>query len=66
MLAERRWRESAAYQRANAYWMAKVDSLPAAPQLPVRWSATGADSGRFVRRGGRLDAARWQRLKAAA
>jgi pyochelin synthetase len=66
VLAERRWRESAAYQRANAYWMAKVDSLPAAPQLPVRRSAAPADSGRFVRRGGRLDAARWQRLKAAA
>jgi pyochelin synthetase len=66
VLAERRWRESAAYQRANAYWMDKVDSLPAAPQLPVRWSAAPTDSGRFVRRGGRLDAARWQRLKAAA
>jgi pyochelin synthetase len=66
VLAERRWRESAAYQRAHAYWMAKVDALPAAPQLPLRWSAAPADSGRFVRRGGRLDAARWQRLKAAA
>lgn len=66
VLAERRWRESAAYQRAHAYWMAKVDSLPAAPQLPVRRSAAPADGGRFVRRGGRLDAARWQRLKAAA
>ncbi|MFB6894737.1 condensation domain-containing protein, partial [Kitasatospora sp. NPDC056327] len=47
---------------ARAYWLGRLDSLPAAPELPlVVGGVRGAT--RFVRREHRLDGVRWGRLR---
>ncbi|MGE0491108.1 MAG: amino acid adenylation domain-containing protein [Vulcanimicrobiota bacterium] len=63
VLAERRQREGQSYQASLAYWRGRLDSLPAAPQLPL---VEGADTSRFRRRSGRLEADLWQALKGRA
>ncbi|MEU3624240.1 hypothetical protein BS329_35280 [Amycolatopsis coloradensis] len=50
--------------RALAYWRDRLDTLPAAPELPVRREVAGPT--RFVRRAAELDAATWTTLKARA
>ncbi|QFU90577.1 non-ribosomal peptide synthetase [Amycolatopsis sp. YIM 10] len=52
------------YERAKEYWMARIHTLPPAPDLPVRTLPDGPT--RFVRNQFRLDASRWERIKAKA
>lgn len=66
VLADRQRRRSPAYERALAYWMARIDELPPAPELPLRSDLTSRQSPRYTRRELRLDAARWSALKARA
>jgi pyochelin synthetase len=66
ILAERALREQPAYKRALEHWMSRVDTLPPAPELPVRLNIDSQQAGHFTRRGGRLAADRWLRLKTAA
>ncbi len=66
VLAERRQRESAAYQRAHDYWMGRVDKLPGAPELPLRADPAARRPPRFSRREARFPRARWQALQARA
>ena len=66
VLAERRQQGSAAHQRARDYWMGRVDSLPAAPELPLRADPAARRSPRFSRREARLPRARWDALQARA
>jgi pyochelin synthetase len=66
VLAEIEWRKSDGYRRSLAYWDQRLESLPAAPELPVLVASGPDDSGSQTqreRRKGRLDAARWSRLK---
>ena len=63
VLAERRQADSA-HAHHRRYWTARLDSLPAAPALPLRPHAGGPP--RFSRRAGGLDRARWTRLKSTA
>ncbi|WP_243711007.1 condensation domain-containing protein, partial [Actinomadura sp. KC216] len=57
--------EGAAVERAREYWLGRVESLAAAPELPLVPVVEGAAT-RFVRREFRLDGVRWGRLKEAA
>ncbi|HZB94544.1 MAG TPA: amino acid adenylation domain-containing protein, partial [Herpetosiphonaceae bacterium] len=52
--------------RAQAYWSARLPSLPPAPLLPLAKSPSALAQPRFVRRTGRLETQTWQHLKAQA
>ncbi|MEQ4715487.1 amino acid adenylation domain-containing protein [Nonomuraea sp. B19D2] len=64
LLAERRLRETPRYHRDREYWHARIDDLPAAPDLPMR-AGTG-DRPRFRRHHARLSAAQWESLRERA
>ncbi|MFI7638950.1 amino acid adenylation domain-containing protein [Nonomuraea sp. NPDC049400] len=64
LLAERRLRETPRYHRDREYWLARVDDLPAAPDLPMRVRQEGR--ARFRRHHARLDATRWESLRERA
>lgn len=66
VFAERRRQNSAAYKSAQAYWMNRIETLPAAPDLPLRSDISARARPRFSRRAGRLDKARWEKLRARA
>lgn len=50
-------------QRAREYWLARLDSLPSAPQIPLRLSPSAITRPRFVQRLVRIDAERWGKIK---
>jgi amino acid adenylation domain-containing protein len=56
---------SAEVAAARAHWQARLDSLPAAPALPLRTLGPGATAS-FTRRELRLPAHTWQALKQRA
>jgi len=66
VLAEKGLQQSEAYRRSHAYWMDRVDTLPSAPELPLRTDLTARQSPRFSRREARLPKAKWEKLKTAA
>ncbi len=51
-----------AYREQWRYWEARLDSLPAAPQLPLARQPRNIDPVRFTRRTLHLGHAQWQRL----
>ncbi|HTY93776.1 MAG TPA: amino acid adenylation domain-containing protein, partial [Steroidobacteraceae bacterium] len=59
-------RQTAASERALAYWEARLDSLPAAPALPLAIDPARLADPRFSRIHLRLAAETWSRLKARA
>ncbi|MGN9841243.1 amino acid adenylation domain-containing protein [Nonomuraea sp. H19] len=65
LLAELRLRETDRYQRDRDYWMARLDDLPPAPELPVI-EQTGSPPPVFRRRFLRLDSTAWDGLKRRA
>ncbi len=66
VLALKRQEDSPGYRQAYDYWMARVDTLPEAPQLPLREDPAVRRSPRFQRREMRIPKDRWERLKATA
>ncbi len=64
VLAEQARRQSEATRRAHAYWMERVDTLPASPPLPLRSDPAARHAPRFSRRESRLERVRWDGLKA--
>jgi amino acid adenylation domain-containing protein len=54
------------HRRAQAYWEARLSTLPDAPALPLVKSAAEVTRPRFERRSGRLEPQAWQALKARA
>ncbi|MBI3898661.1 MAG: amino acid adenylation domain-containing protein [Gammaproteobacteria bacterium] len=66
VLAEQVLHDSAAYRRAQNYWMARIDSLPPAPALPLRTDPAARRSPRFHRHERLLDKTRWNTLKVEA
>jgi amino acid adenylation domain-containing protein len=66
VMAEEELRETEVYRRALEYWMSRLESLPPAPELPLARNPATLTHPRFVRRGGRLSADTWQRLKTRA
>lgn len=63
VLAERELRESQHYHRDREYWLARLDDLPPAPELPVLGGEPGP---RFRRWAATLTPAEWACLRAAA
>jgi amino acid adenylation domain-containing protein len=61
-----RQRATPAYERARAYWAGRLDTLPAAPQLPLARAPESIERPVSVRRTVRLGPDRWQRLKVRA
>lgn len=61
VLAARGAREGSRYQRDRDYWWERVDSLPPAPDLPLRTDCADAPP-RFRRYGTRLTEAQWAAL----
>jgi len=59
-----RQREASAV--SSAYWTRRLDSLPSAPQLPLRCNPAEIETPRFARVAGHLPAGEWQMLKARA
>ncbi|MBD0417890.1 hypothetical protein H0H10_01650, partial [Streptomyces sp. TRM S81-3] len=49
-------------EKARAYWLARLDTLPAAPELPLLAPRQGEPT-RFVRRTHEVSGERWGRLK---
>jgi len=63
VLGLRSQRESSRYDRDRAYWWARIDDLPPAPELPT----LGQDaSTRFTRREATLEPQEWARLRTRA
>ncbi|HZF89913.1 non-ribosomal peptide synthetase [Streptomyces sp.] len=61
VLAVRGAQEGTRYQRDRDYWWERVDSLPPAPELPLRTDAPHAPP-RFRRHGTRLTPRQWEEL----
>lgn len=66
VLGENALHDSAAWRRARDYWLARVDSMPATPALPLRADPAARTAPRFSRRQARLEKSRWDKLKADA
>jgi non-ribosomal peptide synthetase component F len=66
VLAEGKLREGKAYARSRDYWMARLDSLPPAPDLPLACAPASIRSPQFIRRAADISAPHWQALKTAA
>ena len=66
VLAEQAFRETPAYQQDVAYWHERLDTLPAAPELPLAVAPGSIEAPHFIRRSGTLDAAIWGLLKQRA
>lgn len=66
VLAVRKIEDSPRYRRALAYWEARLDDMPPAPELPLRADPEARRALRFSRREARVDAAKWARLKQRA
>lgn len=66
LLAERGLLEGSRYQRDRDYWLARVDELPAAPQLPKPLGGEDTATPRFRRHRAQLDEHQWAALKEAA
>lgn len=63
VLAENTLDQTAQYQRDREYWLAKVDSLPPAPALPLACQPSKLAHAGFVRKNQILDKETWSRIK---
>jgi len=66
VLAEEALKDSELFRRSQQYWFERLDSLPAAPELPLARIPSSLSSPRFVRRSWELDSQSWARLKQRA
>jgi hypothetical protein len=56
-------RNSKSYRRAEQYWLRRLETLPAAPKLPLAKNPVAITQPRFVRREAMLDHEVWRKLK---
>lgn len=66
VLAEREWQASPAFARARDYWLARIDSLPPGPALPLACEPASIARPRFERREAQLAPAAWRALQRGA
>ncbi|MCA9539217.1 MAG: amino acid adenylation domain-containing protein, partial [Myxococcales bacterium] len=59
-------RESEAWREASAWWDARIETLPPAPELPLACDPATLGTPRFVRSLFELSPERWQKLRAMA
>ncbi|MGW0915202.1 amino acid adenylation domain-containing protein [Streptomyces sp. NPDC002784] len=64
--AERQVRQGPVYERDRAYWLDRLDDLPAAPELPMVARPSRHGAARFTRRELRLDEVTWAALRRRA
>ncbi|WP_394832585.1 amino acid adenylation domain-containing protein [Pendulispora rubella] len=65
LLAERRLRDTARYQRDREHWLARVPHLPPAPELPFV-SISNSGEVRFQRHRRRVEMPHWEHLRRRA
>ena len=65
-LAETGLRTEAGYERARSYWLDRVKTMPAAPQLPRTTGPEASVTAEFTGWGGTLSADQWTGLKRTA
>ncbi|MEA5513967.1 non-ribosomal peptide synthetase, partial [Nodularia sp. UHCC 0506] len=66
VLTEKTLRESAIYQRSQAYWQNRLATLAPAPELPLTKPLSKITEPHFTRRSGTLSPSQWQKLKQQA
>jgi pyochelin synthetase len=66
VVAEKRVRTAARHDRDQEYWLGRLESLPAAPQLPVEDHGGQADRPHFSRHALTLEPEAWTRLRELA
>ena len=66
VLAEIAFRKTELYRRSEAYWSARLDDLPPAPELPLATSPASVATPRFSRRTSTLSHDAWARFKKGA
>jgi amino acid adenylation domain-containing protein len=66
VLAENGLHGTPRHAEDEAYWDARLDTLPGAPELPLACAPGSVREPRFTRRHAGLDAERWTALKARA
>jgi len=66
VLREQELKRTPAYERAKAYWVAQLDDLPPAPELPLAARPRALETPRFFQKNHMIEGARWARLKHAA
>lgn len=66
VLAEYALRETAVYTAAKNYWLDRLTSLPASPDLPLAHNPGELKDPRFTHRHARVSAPTWTRLKQRA
>ncbi|MGJ7907808.1 amino acid adenylation domain-containing protein [Actinopolyspora sp. H202] len=64
--AERQVRQGPAYERDREYWLERLDTLPAAPELPLVPEPSRYGPSGFTRRELRLDTETWASLRRRA
>ncbi|MDR3203795.1 MAG: SDR family NAD(P)-dependent oxidoreductase, partial [Deltaproteobacteria bacterium] len=62
-LAEERYRLTQPFLDDKAYWLKRIETLPAAPKLPLALNPDNIIKPRFTRQRARLKAQTWQNLK---
>ncbi|MBX2809741.1 MAG: amino acid adenylation domain-containing protein [Cellvibrionaceae bacterium] len=64
VLAERRLADTQSWKKSNEYWMSRIESLPAAPDLPVRLNNKSiTQAPEFSRRREHLPVEKWKKLQ---
>ncbi|MFB9037024.1 non-ribosomal peptide synthetase [Xanthomonas arboricola] len=66
VLAEAEHRKGDAFARAQQYWMARLPTLPPAPELPLAMDPSRLATPRFLRRSHRFSGRVWARLQSCA
>ena len=66
IMAREQMRRSPAYSQARSYWLDRLDSLPAGPELPLATAPEDIAKPRFIRKKLRLDREAWSSFKATA
>ncbi|AQS66341.1 non-ribosomal peptide synthetase [Streptomyces pactum] len=66
VLHEEAARGGTRYKKDEEYWLRRLDTLPAAPELPLAVQPGQVARTEFTRRGGKLTRERWGALKEAA
>jgi yersiniabactin nonribosomal peptide synthetase len=66
IMAREALRRSEAYTQAKGYWLDRLDSLPAGPDLPLAQAPEAIAKPRFVRKTLQLDREAWSSFKASA
>jgi amino acid adenylation domain-containing protein len=66
LLTEQKIEQTELFKRSEKYWLDRLETLPARPQLPLATNATAIEKQRFTRRHFMLDEEKWRTLKERA